>query len=196
MRTRLSLGTIILIAGVVLVVVALIVGLAHRQAPPSPNAAAPAATGTRPQDLLKGNLSLQGTQMTKRDAAGNPVWSLQAGSEIKVDSATKTAQGENAHWFLQNGASSEWQVEAPEVLYRLDSGQVEFTGGVKCYSTDGKQRFHAQRLVYDPATKELRGQGPVELDSGKSRVTSDQIVIATDKHVARLIGAVHFRLAK
>jgi lipopolysaccharide export system protein LptC len=73
---------------------------------------------------------------------------------------------------------------------------VEFSGGVQVHSTDGKQTFHAQHLVFTPATKELRGEGPMEMVSGNSHVTADQMVIATDKHQVRLLGKVHFRLTK
>jgi LPS export ABC transporter protein LptC len=201
MRARLGLAIIVL--GVVVVCAALVVGLLHHPAPPpagnapgSASTAAGALTGAASQ--LKGDVTVQGSQLTKRDAQGNPVWALQAGSEIKFDPQRKVAEGKNAHWSLQSGTgpSGEWLVDAPEVLYSLDSGQVEFTGGVVIHSADGKQTFHAQRMVYVPAAQELRGEGPVEMVSGTSRVTADQMVIATDKHQVRLLGKVHFRLTK
>lgn len=197
MRER--LGIAVIVAGVLVVLVLTLVGLLRTPAS-NPETGATAATGPAqaepPEALLKGNLSLEGSRLTQRDAQGNQEWALQAGTELRVDSEKKVAEATGVHWTLEQGPKGDWEVEAPAVVFRYETGQLEFRNGVKVYSTDGKQRLKVQRLVYEPKSKELRGQGAVEMLAGPARVTANRMVINTGSRTVRLAGNVRMHVSK
>ena len=196
MRER--LGIVVIAVGVAVVLALTLVGL-FRQPAGKPSAT-PEATGTaraaQAESVLQGNLSLEGSRLTHRDEKGNQEWALQAGTELQVDTEKKVAQGTQAHWYLEQGPKGDWEVEAPIVLFHYETGLLEFSSGVKVYSTDRQQRFTVKRLVYEPKSKELRGEGPVELMAGQARVTSERMVIQTGNRTVRLSGKVRMHVSK
>jgi hypothetical protein len=196
MRER--LGIAVIAGGVAVVLTLTLVGLLRPPAakPGGTTAATGTATAETPESLLKGNLSLEGSRLTQKDEQGNQEWALQAGTQLKVDTEKKIATGTQAHWYLEQGPKGDWEVEAPVVLFHYETGLLEFSSGVKVYSTDRQQRFAVKRLVYEPKSKELRGEGPVELMAGPARVTSERMVIQTGNRTVRLSGAVHMHVSK
>ena len=179
----------ILIGAVVLAVAAVI---AYGLTRPKPtDVLPPPATGTPalpngPQAAVPSDLSVEGVNVTKRDAQGNPVWSLKAEQEVKVDAESKQAQATGVHWSLQEGSDTEWIVDAPQVVIDYETGRVVFTEGVKVQSADGSRRITVPRLTYEPGSKQLLGQGQARFSQGGTVMTGEGLVVDTKTHQVRL----------
>ncbi|NLO74485.1 MAG: LPS export ABC transporter periplasmic protein LptC [candidate division WS1 bacterium] len=189
MRER--LGLIIIAVTLAAVVIVIAVGLSRRPAEPEPPSAPPtAATPEASQLPLQGNLTLQGSKLTQKDEQGNVEWSLQADTELSFDAQRQVAEGQRVHWQFQRGPDTEWTVDAPQVVYKYDTGRLEFTQGVELYSTARRQRISVKRLVYVSDAKELRGEGPVRLTDDEIRVTANHLLVDLEARRVKLSGGV------
>ena len=192
MKTR--LGLMIIVVGVAAVAIIVLIGLLRRPPAPTPTTQTGAVTGEAAQGPLKGDVTLQGTKLTQKDAQGNPLWSMQADTQFKFDSQKQVAEGNRAHWVLQQGGQTAWDVDAPSVVFRYETGDLEFTDGVQLYSPERGQRFTVKRLIYVPGTKELRGEGPVRMTGNGATVTAGSVVVDTVKHTVKFGGGVKCHL--
>ena len=194
---RLRLGYIIIAVGVAVVVGFVAYGLTRPKAPEIAATGAPAAAQPGPgTGVLPGDLSVEGFNVTKRDEQGNPVWSLKAGTEVQVNAASKQAEAKNVHWSLQQGANTEWVVDAPQVVIDYETSRLVFTDGVKVRSADGTRRFSVPRLTYEPDSKQLIGEGGARFVQGGTVITGERLVVDTRAHTVRLSGGMQANIGK
>lgn len=186
-------GILIIGLGVLAAVAAILIGLSRQ--PPAPATPPEQRVEDQPaaEELILGDLEIEGTTIAKHDERGNLVWSLEAETQIAFDPERKTAEAQNVNWRLQSQGVT-WVVEAPHLVISYETEGLEFTQGVKLYSTDGRWRFSVTRLVYQPDTKKLIGDGPVEFALGASEVTGGRLVVDNRARQTRLTGGVRCRV--
>lgn len=186
------IGILIILLGLLGAGAAVVVGLSRPRpapaAPPEQKVEQPAA-----DELIRGDLEIQGATLSKHDAQGNLVWSLEAETQIAFNAERKTAEARNVNWRLQSQGIS-WVVEAPHLVIDYETGQLEFTRGVQLYSTDESQRFSVTQLVYQPDSRKLIGEGPVEFRRGAATVTGGRLVVDNRARQVRLTGGVRCRV--
>ncbi len=194
---RRYLGYIIILITVVAVAAVIVYGLT-RPKPPEvpPETTATPTQPSNPQGAIPGDLSVKGFNVTKRDEQGNQVWSLQAGTEVKVNADSKQAEAKNVHWLLQQGSDTEWVVDAPQIVIDYETSRLVFTGGVKVKSADGSRRFSVPRLTYEPNSKKLIGEGGARFSQGGTVVTGERLVVDTKAHTVRLSGDMQAHIGK
>lgn len=194
---RLRLGYIIIAVGVALVVAVLVDGLTRPPAPAVPvSRPAPPGTSAPATGVLPGDMSVEGANVTQRDEQGNPVWSLQAETEMKVDAAKGRAEAENVRWSLQQGTDTEWVVEAPQIVIDYETGRLAFSTGVKVRSADGARQFSVPILRYEPDTKRLIGEGGARFSQGGTVIAGERIVVDTKAKTVRLSGGMRAHIGK
>lgn len=196
MRQR--LGILIVVFGVLAVAAVATWGLLRRQtsSPPPParlTQGAP-APGTPAEGALKGQVEVEGAQVTKRDEQGNLVWALEAETQVSLDPETKQATAQNVRWSLQQGAKAEWIVEAPALVIDYETGRLRFSEGVRVRSADGARRFRVGRLTYEPDSKRLIGEGGAQMESNQVTVTGARLVVDTRARQVRLSGGVRAKV--
>ena len=184
-------GLIIAVCGVLLAAGAVLLGL-MRKSPPVPPPAEPSAASS--EGLLKGDLKVQGATVTKQDEQGHVIWSLDAQTQVQVDAQGKVAQAQGARWTFREAGGREWVVEAPQVTLSYETGQLEFTDGVRLYTADQAQRFSVGRLRYEPDTRQLVGDGPVDYVQGGLHVTGARLVVDTQAKQIRIAGGMKARV--
>jgi len=184
-------GLIIAGCGVLLAAGAVLLGLLRKPSPAPPTAEPSAASS---EGLLKGPLKVQGATVTKQDEQGRTIWSLNAKTQVQVDAQGKVAQAQGAHWTFREAGGREWVVEAPQVTLQYETGQLEFTDGVDLHTADGALRFRVGRLRYEPDTRQLVGDGPVDYVQGGLHVTGARLVVDTQRKQIRIAGGMKARV--
>ncbi|HEY3397778.1 MAG TPA: LPS export ABC transporter periplasmic protein LptC [Armatimonadota bacterium] len=185
---RKTVGIAIIALGVVLAAGVVIYGLTRPPTRPPANEVAPAAT--TPTDALKGELQVEGASVSKTDAQGHPLWSLQAGTKVTLNPEQKQATGKDVHWSLQAAGKTAWLVDAPSLVIDYTTGRLTFTDGVHVSSADGKQQVKVRNLTYEPDSKQLVGTGGAEFRSQQATVTGERVVVDTQAHKVKLSGGV------
>ena len=195
MRQR--LGIIIIAVGVLVVVGIIAYGLVHPTSKPLPPATAP-GTGQpgQAQGLLLGDVTISGSTVSKADPQGHPEWTLQAENEVQVKAGSTQAEAKNVKWSLLQGTQTEWIVDAPQIVIEYKTGRLVFSDGVKVASADGSRRFSADRLTYEPDSKQLVGEGNPQFASGGALITGQHMVVDTKAHTVRLSGGMQAHIGK
>ena len=193
---RLRLGYIIIALGVAGVAAIIAYGLGHPGAKLVPPVVANALEPSRPPGTLPGNLSVKGSSVTKNDKQGHPEWTMQAGTELKAQAGSTTAEAQNVDWKLLQGSQTQWIVNAPQVTIDTQSERVVFSEGVKVESADGSRRFSADRLTYVPETRELVGDGNPRFSQGGMLITGKHLIVDTRANIVRFTGGMKAHIGK
>jgi LPS export ABC transporter protein LptC len=192
---RLRPGYIIIAVGLAVVAGIIAYGLVHPTSKPPPPVKPAAGPPGQPQGPLPGDLSIQGSRVTKTDPQGNPEWTLQAPSAVQVQAGSTQAEAKNVKWSLLQGNQTEWIVDAPEVVIEYKPGRLVFSNGVKVRSADGSRQFSSDRLTYEPDSKRLVGEGEAQFSMGSMWMTGKNLVVDTRQNKVYFTGT-HAHIGK
>jgi LPS export ABC transporter protein LptC len=195
-------GIIIIVVAVAVVAGIIIYALARPRPEATPGGTPGTAAGGqggaagKAPEALPGEVSISGSSVTKTDRQGNPEWKLQAENKVQVKAGSNQAEAKNVKWSLLQGAQTEWLVNAPEIAIDYQSGRLVFSEGVQVQSADGSRRFSADRLTYQPDSKQLVGEGHARFAGEGALITGQRLVVDTTAHTVRVSGDVRAHVGK
>jgi lipopolysaccharide assembly outer membrane protein LptD (OstA) len=121
---------------------------------------------------------------------------MQTGTGLTAKAGTTTAEAQNADWKLLQGNQTQWIVNAPAVTVDTQSGRVVFSEGVRVQSADGTRRFSADRLTYEPDTRELIGEGNPRFSQNGMVMTGKHLVVDTVHDTVHFTGGMQAQIGK
>ncbi len=197
MRSRIGL-TIAVIAVLVGLAVAIFGVISVRQPPateetielPEAEPPAPGETISELQDL-----TIEGGEVTKKDADGNIIWRLVTAGKFDHDRQTQTMQAENIQFELMRPGHQPLIVEAPKLLANYPQRTIRFSQGVRAYTADNSQSFEMPELIYQTDTGKLIAEGEVRFRYGGYEATARRLVIDSRAEEVRMSGSVRARLS-
>ena len=138
------------------------------------------------------DLTIEGAEVTRKDADGNVLWRLSAAGEFDFGRDTQTLRAADVRWELMRPGEEKLIVEAPEFLASYPERTLTFSQGVQAYTADRSQLFEMPELVYQIDTEKLVAAGRVRFRYGRHQATASRLVIDNRTEQVRMSGGVRF----
>ena len=194
MRSRIGL----IIAGIVVGVSIAVMVAGLRSARQEPHIAEPPdaqieeANGPEQPATELQDLTVEGAQVTQKDAQGNIIWQLATAGEFDYDRASQTLRAEAVRCELMRQDEETLIVEAPKFVASYRERVLKFSQGVRAYAADRSQLFQMPEAVYQLDTRKLIAIGAVRFRYGQYEATARRLVVDSRAAQVRMSGGVRF----
>ncbi len=143
------------------------------------------------ENLLPGaDMVLQGTSVAVPGPSGDTEWTFSA-DRIEVAAAQRLMRLTRVEGARHVAGAREVRVRAGSLTADLDSGRIDFDGGV--YVAAGERGFSAQRASWDARSRAFSAFGDVRYWDGEASLSGDEIRADAEIEGVTVKGGVRFR---